>query len=502
VAPPGAGKGTVIGYIAVGAAQKQNKTLISVHKRDLIAGPNSLSDRLTNQFNWHRFGYYLSGKEQVDAPIMLGTVQTMIRRKTAEFKVIIIDECHRVKTGSYQKLLDRYPDSILLGFTATPFRYDKKGFADDFDEIIQMITYNELVKKRSLVPTRVIAPRLDDLRFEGIKTRPTSLGPEYKEKDLMAAFDNERVYKTVVDKWREYAKGPNGKYRKTIVFNVNSKEHSRKTAEAFQAQGIDARYIDSDTPTEQRNEMLKRFENNEYPVLCNIGLFTEGLSIDDVSCIVFNVATASPTKWVQAGARGSRPVWGPDGDWKKLPDGQYAKQDCLILDFGLNAERHGFIDDYDAFGFTLQGTPPKMGEVRTKDCPQCNFVWPVQVRKCKECGYEFPIKKKEKSELYADEAEWRELERKERFIKQVLDMPYKQLVNWIERKPEYLRSVGKIRGYSKNWPCYMAYKLSVVKIEPTKKRPQSFGAIHKILGKIEQQKGTSEFLTFCKNKFS
>ena len=43
-------------------------------------------------------------------------------------------------------------------------------------------------------------------------------------------------------------------------------------------------------------------------------------------------------------------MWEKDhSDWKK-ENGRYVKEDCLVLDFGGNTARFGYVEDYDAFG--------------------------------------------------------------------------------------------------------------------------------------------------------
>lgn len=458
VAPPGAGKGTLLAYMAISAAQKGNPVLISVHKRDLIIGPNSLAERFQKQFGFTDFGFYLSGVKQKERPIMMGTVQTMIRRKTRKFPMVIVDEAHRLKMDSYMSLMERFEKSILLGFTATPFRSDKKGFNDIFDTLIQVTTYNRLVKEKALVPTKVIAPKISP-NLDGVHTR----AGDYVQEELFKKFDEERIYNGVVDKWIEYANG-----KKTIVFNTNSKIHSRKTCDHFRARGIQAEVIDSDTSNEERLRLLHDFDNGKFEVLCNIGLFTEGISIDDVDCIVFNVATKSKTKWVQAAARGSRPVWNKDySDWAKGPMGECLKTHCLILDFGGNCKRHGYVDDYDAIPFTLDPTPPKMREAPTKECPKCDFMVHSSVMVCPECGHIFESKQKK---IYSDEAAWEEVARMETMVEQLRSKPYDKLIEGLSREPapHMLRIIGKVRGFKPAWAAHMAYNLGYTARDPKK----------------------------------
>lgn len=450
VAPPGAGKGTIIAHMAVAAAQAGKRVLIFMHKRELVIQQGK---RIVDQFGYNRIGFYLSGAKHRELPIMIGTVQTMVNRKLNDFDLIILDECHRIKTAQHQQIYGQFAGKFAIGFTATPFRGDKKGFRDEFDAIVQFTTYGELVRLKALVPTKVIAPKIAP-ELDGVHIR----AGEYVDAELYDAYNKERIYRGVVEKWMEYANG-----KKTIIFNVNNKGHSQETAEWFRKYGIDARSIDCDTPKKERERLLQEFQDNKYPVLCNIGLFTEGVSIDDTECIIFNVATKVLTKWVQAAARGSRPVWNRDySDWEVGADGQYVKPHCLILDFGHNCDRHGYVDDYDIVPFTLDGTPKRIGEAATKTCPECDFVVYAQTRVCPECGYAFEFKNHEKR-IFSDEAEWAEVDRVRSLVKKLQAMPYNRLE---KMGPQFLRIAGKIRNYKPSWAAYQAYRQGFVEINP------------------------------------
>lgn len=480
VGPPGAGKGTIIGKMAVDAARKGMKVLIFMHKRELVL---QQARRIVDQFGFKQVGFYLSGVDQRRQPIMVGTVQTMNRRVIrGDFDLVILDECHRIKTKQHQNIVEQFHNKYFIGFTATPFRGDKKGFADDFDTLIQFTTYNELVKQKALVPTKIIAPDVG-IDLEGIKLRRSSDGKDYADDELFQKYNHDRVYKSIVETWIQHARD-----RKTIFFSVNSKEHAKTLAEYFRKYKISCHSIDSDCSKEERTKLFNGFANNEYQVLVNIGLFTEGISIDDVDCIGFAVATQVATKWVQAATRGSRPVWNEDySDWK-MKDGVYQKEDCLILDYGMNNERFGYVDDYDVVPFTLAGTPPKFGEVAMRECPQCHTMNYVQTRVCKECGYQFPVTEKEKNEAYADEVKWKQVDRLQTFWKKFQEIPYSKLMSSIEVNPHLIRLAAKAKGYKPQWAVHMAYKLGFIEENPLN-NPVGMAKGFAFLKKCEEAKG-------------
>lgn len=451
VSPPGAGKGTIIGKIMADVATKGGRALFVVHRKELVL---QTAERTVKQFGYKRVGFYMAGVKKSEQPCMFGSIQTIASRNIMNnFKVVIIDEAHRVKTPQYQALVKSLaPGTILIGFTATPFRTDKKSFEEDFDTLIQACRYQELVDMKFLVPTRVVGPEVAP-NLRGVHLR----GGEFKDDELFERFNSERVYQGIVDSWLRWGEG-----RRTIVYCVNSTEHCEKVTEYFVKAGIDARSIHS--KSQNRDADYKAFQNREFPVLVNVNLFTEGISVDDVDCIVFAVATNSNTKYIQAATRASRPVWESDfSDWKKGLNGEYLKVNALIIDLGGNTERFGYVDDYDLFPFDLSGEPKKPGECPTKTCPECRAIVRIQVKQCPECSYVFPVRPP-KDKMFLDEAEFEEKNR----IATMVGKWDNKTASWIKKKlakspvatPGILPVIQAIKGWSPGWTVHTAVELN------------------------------------------
>jgi len=95
-------------------------------------------------------------------------------------------------------------------------------------------------------------------------------------------------------------------------------------------------------------------------------------------------ATQSPSLYVQMVGRGTR-----------LHEG---KENCLVLDYGSNVNRHGLIDD-------IRPKTPGNGEEPIKTCPSCDSHIPIGVMICPDCGFVFesepqPIKPRHDSKAY------------------------------------------------------------------------------------------------------
>jgi ATP-dependent helicase IRC3 len=93
--------------------------------------------------------------------------------------------------------------------------------------------------------------------------------------------------------------------KSTLVFCVDL-AHVSDLAAMFRAHGVDAQFVTGDTPTHVRSQRLDAFRNQEYPVLLNCGVFTEGTDIPNIDCVLLARPTRSRSLLVQMIGRGMR----------------------------------------------------------------------------------------------------------------------------------------------------------------------------------------------------
>ena len=160
-----------------------------------------------------------------------------------------IDEAHHCPAETYQKIIDAYPDAILLGITATPCRGDGRGLGGIFETIIETPQVAELIEQGYLVKTRVYAPVDPDLK--GVETR----SGDYVESQLAERMDRDHLVGDIVTHWHKY-----GERRKTVCFAV-SVGHSVHIRDEFLKSGVRAEHIDGSTPKDERDATLKRLES-------------------------------------------------------------------------------------------------------------------------------------------------------------------------------------------------------------------------------------------------
>lgn len=468
-APCGSGKGSIIAYIMGQAVQRGNRCEMLAHRSDLVIGPNAIGDRLRNQIGIPsaKIGYLIpkaklrkygiDPKRGTGRDIVLGTVQTASRRKPVTgIDILIVDEAHRIRTGMYERtLVDMVaanPNIVVIGFTATPERYDGKPLGAIFQVLVQVSTHGEMVQQRYLVPSSYKYPLNVDLT--GVKIR----AGDYIDSELENIYTDE-VLNAIVDQWEKLG----GREKKTIFFTINRKTQAHFLAEILRGRGFMAESIVSDT--DDRVELLEDFKNNHYQVLVNVNLFTEGVSIDDVECIVLAFATQSATKYVQAASRGARPIWGKNGEWKKGPDGEYVKDHCLILDFGGNVQRHGKLEHYGMEGFDIHRKKKKRkGEAPVKVCEECRSYEAASARVCSQCGTPFPESDVEASKALANQVEWGVDDPHRAFFLKFRKLSQRQIYNGLKsqpkEKPELLLPIQAAKGYRDGWAVNMLFDLN------------------------------------------
>lgn len=343
--------------------------------------------------------------------------------------LIITDEAHLSRSNSWMNVIQHY-GTYTVGFTATPVRLDGKPLGDVFDSMVEGVDVRWLIDHHHLAPYEYYAPTMvetDELR---------KVAGDYVVSDLEQLMMERAIYGNVVETYRRLAPG-----ERSIVYCV-SVEHARRTAEAFSAAGVQATYLSAGTPAGRRKQILEDFRNGVITVLCNVGIISEGVSINEVSCCMLLRPTESVALGIQQMMRCMR----------YMP-GKRAK----ILDFVGNYTRIGLPDDDRewSLGEPLKRKPrfTTEGDFHIRCCPKCYMTFQTAAI-CPFCGAVYPlhpreIKAHEEVELQritAVEAARVAEEKKAARIEQGRAQSFEELV-----------ALGKRRGY-KN-PAFWAAKI-------------------------------------------
>ena len=322
--------------------------------------------------------------------------------------LIITDEAHLSRSNSWMKVLDYY-NTYTVGFTATPIRLDGKPLGDIYDELVTGVSVRWLIDNHRLAPYEYYAPTA--VETDGMRVQ---MG-DYVIKDLEQLMSDRAIYSDVLKSWERLAKG-----QKTIAYCVSVK-HAQETAEMFRMQD---------------------FRDGKIMVLCNVGIISEGVSIDDVTCCLLLRPTESHALYWQQGMRAMR-----------YQPGKVA----TIIDCVGNYSRNPLFDADVEWSLTQSvRKKPRInaeGDFHIRTCERCYKVFktaPV----CPYCGQEYALKPRaikaheniELARITAQEAEEAEQKRKQARMEQGRAQTFEELL-----------AIGKAKGY-KN-PAYWAQQV-------------------------------------------
>lgn len=237
------------------------------------------------------------------------------------------DEAHHATMPSYQKVLDRIerinPNRILLGLTATPIRMSEKETRElnklfkskeylnrEKDEIkykyIYEITLGELIKTGFLSKPhyKYIQTEINgDVEFN-LSDEEIDFFNRFGDltEDLKRRLANSQSRNKII--LQEYLNNKE-KYGKTLIFAINQL-HAEKLNELFTKAGIRTNYAISNRKDSQ--DVIKDFKENEFDVLINVQMLTEGTDVPNIQTVFLTRETNSDSLLMQMVGRGLRGV--------------------------------------------------------------------------------------------------------------------------------------------------------------------------------------------------
>lgn len=255
-----------------------------------------------------------NGREKVqDTSCVFASIHTLSARQHLEsftpdaFDLIVIDEFHHAAATTYQRVLDYFTPSFLLGITATPDRLDGKDvFAICDGNVAYEMDFIEAVRRSWLAPFQYYGI-YDDIDYSQI--RWTGMG--YDEDELLQAQRNEENAATIFTAWKQR------KQTRTLAF-CSSIGQADYLADYFRRQGVTAISLHSRTIEMTRTEAIQRLTDGTLAIIFTVDLFNEGVDIPAVDTLLFVRPTESLAIFVQQIGRGLR-----------LFDG---KSHCVIID--------------------------------------------------------------------------------------------------------------------------------------------------------------------------
>jgi DNA repair protein RadD len=275
--------------------------------------------------------------------------------------------------GMYRKFLSDLqmynPQLKYAGLTATPYRLGE-GHLVGKETLWGLISYEakipQLISEGFLCPI-TNKPTATHFDLERMHLR----GGEFVASEMEDVFaDAEKVQRSVTEILAKTAD------RHSVIVFCSGVRHAQYVSDVIEKAGKTCGIVDGQTGKLERAGIIRAFQKQEIQYLVNIDVLTTGFDAPNIDAIAILRSTMSAGLFVQMCGRGFR-----------IHD---SKQDCLILDFGGNIDRHGPLDaiDYGRARAIREGNLEEH-DGPLKSCPGCSEDIPASTRTC-VCGFEFP----------------------------------------------------------------------------------------------------------------
>lgn len=370
-ASTGAGK-SIIAMSMLDAAQTKGSRVTFICDRRVLV------DQFSRHLDAHGIdhGVYMAKhwRYRPHARVQVASIQTLERLDAWPVSdLIIIDEIHAVMRKSVVTFLKNNPKVRVIGLTATPFH---PALGDHFTSVTNVVTMEQLVAEKYLVPFRVFTAK--EIDTKGVKV----VAGEWQKDELES-----RGLKIVGDVVADFVRlsgdifgGP----RKTICFSSGI-AHGKALAEQFADVGLNFVQISADDDDEFKAQVLADFAKPDTDIngVISVDILSRGFDQTDVEhVIVARPLRKSFSMHVQMIGRGARAHPG--------------KEFCVIQDHAGNFLR--FQDDWERL--YSEGTKslksgedaktrkePTEREKKAATCPRCKSIFPSHSDTCVTCGY-------------------------------------------------------------------------------------------------------------------
>lgn len=387
VIPTAGGKTPVLATICKDAVRRWGgRVLVLAHVKELL---EQAVDKLRVVCPDVRFGVYSAGlrRRDTDEPVIVAGIQSVYKRACDldAFDLVIVDEAHLIPPdgeGMYRQFLADAkvinPRVRVIGLTATPFRL-KSGMICGPENILNRVCFEvsvrELIRDGYLCPL-VTKAGINKADFDRLHVRAGEFVADEVE-DLM---DQDALVEAACGETVVYTKD-----RGAVLIFASGIKHARHIQRVLQDKhGVECGLVCGETPADERRRLLARFRGEPVDAdlfgqtqsglkyLVNVNVLTTGFDAPNIDCVAILRPTMSPGLFYQMVGRGFR-----------LHPG---KRNCLVLDFGGNAIRHGPVDQMRVRETVSGGK----GDAPAKECPECQAVIAAGYAHCPDCGYEFP----------------------------------------------------------------------------------------------------------------
>lgn len=288
-------------YLAAFDSLGFKRILFIAHREEILSQAMTTFTRVHG--NKKTYGLFKGYEKNTDSDIVFASIATLGKQNYLndqyfnrfEFDYIVIDEFHHAAAASYQRVLDYFQPSFMLGMTATPDRADN-------GDIYELCDYNiayECSMKTGincgwLVPFEYFGI-YDETDYTNIPWRNGSYDLNALENALIIDVRNSQIFEKYIAFKRE----------KTLAFCA-SVRHCMSMKDYFSMKQVKCDVITGSTLPDSRARLLSEFTSGKLSVLFVVDVFNEGVDIPQIDMVMFLRPTSSYTIFIQQLGRGLR----------------------------------------------------------------------------------------------------------------------------------------------------------------------------------------------------
>ena len=371
-ASTGSGKSVVMMSMIQSAINKGSRVLFVCERRILV---DQFSKHLDSMSIDH--GIYMRGswRYRPHCDVQLASIQTLEKMEAwPVVDIIFVDEIHACMRKSLMTFMEKHQTIKICAATATPFHPEIPKY---FTAVTSVITMNQLVQDKNLVPFKVFMSQ--EIDTSGLKV----VAGEWKKDDL--EIRGQQIVGDIVSDYVKLSSMVFGGFRKTICFSCGV-AHGTDLNKRFNESGINAVQISYKDSDEFKQDVLREFakQDTEIKVLISSTILERGFDQTDVEHVILaRPLKKSFSSHVQMVGRGAR--------------SHHDKEFCVIQDHSGNWLR--FQDDWRELFYNgvkdLQSCvadkkpkkEPTKEEKEAAKCPKCSHLWPAKSDICACCGF-------------------------------------------------------------------------------------------------------------------
>lgn len=237
--------------------------------------------------------------------------------------LVIRDECHWTYAEKRQKVMDFFPESVTIGFSATP-DYITNQARPNFVPVtldngqvlyapqdrLAQYHYGTKIDERTVrwgIEEGFLAPLAwghveFDFSLDGVRDEMGDDAPDFNEQDLQALLSEkwEFMQETVVELYKSGQYGLRDRQVFAVCHNVWAAE---KLAESLRQIGVSAACITGKTRDTERNAVLSAFKTGGIKFLSSVMVLREGWNAPNAEVCLMLRPTKSRVFYVQSMGR-------------------------------------------------------------------------------------------------------------------------------------------------------------------------------------------------------